>query len=156
MLAIVEEVEVGVHLVDLFQQFDPSFSAARGSIECKGFLLSLVKAGIIRFLLISGLMVIAFIRILKVKENFGLVNEMKAILVCSCFHLSYSAICIAFPAIIGSTAHFVVLGFLLEILWLVSTVLPVLVWTYRLGIAARSTQVSADTLDHPPGKYPVG
>jgi hypothetical protein len=149
-LALVEEVEVGVQLVNMFQQFDPSFTAVRGSAQCKGFLFALFKDGIIRFALISGLLLFAFIRILKVKENFGLVNEMKALLVCLCFHLSYSAICIAFPAIIGSTAHFIILGFAFEVAWLVSTVFSVLIWTYRLGINARSTQVSIEAVDHPP------
>jgi hypothetical protein len=162
LIAIAIWSEAAIWMFGLFQKLPNPYAIVRGTPECIKVTTPIYTIGAVRLLVLGVLLAFMFHRILRIKENFGLVNEMKSILFVLLGILIYVAICIAVPSVIGTTFHFVVLGCLLEGTWLSTTIVPVLVWTYKFNNSHRGSTfaskpsseghsaVSIDKIKHKP------
>jgi hypothetical protein len=139
VVAVLEWMELAIWMIGLFQKASNPLSIARGSSECLQVTAPLFKGGAIRLAIFGVLLFIAFFRILRIKENFGLVHEMKSILFALTAMLIYLVICVAYPSVVTTTFHFVFLGCLIELCWLLATILPVLIWTYKFNTSHRAS-----------------
>eukprot|EP00475_Leptophrys_vorax_P038803 TRINITY_DN6918_c0_g2_i1.p1 TRINITY_DN6918_c0_g2~~TRINITY_DN6918_c0_g2_i1.p1 ORF type:complete len:494 (-),score=117.72 TRINITY_DN6918_c0_g2_i1:242-1723(-) len=141
--AIVELLEVGIQVALLLPKIDPMvFDLIRGTPECRALAVRFIMMSIHRLIVIGILATVGLVHVLRVKENFGLVREVKAVLVITLCCVAYMIVCYTYPQVVGTTAHFIILGFAFEALWLMITVVPVLIWAWKFGYTRKGNQDS--------------
>eukprot|EP00475_Leptophrys_vorax_P027618 TRINITY_DN3938_c0_g1_i2.p1 TRINITY_DN3938_c0_g1~~TRINITY_DN3938_c0_g1_i2.p1 ORF type:complete len:501 (-),score=121.97 TRINITY_DN3938_c0_g1_i2:41-1543(-) len=135
-------VEAAVTIFGLFNNAPEGLSMIRGTTSCISLISTIVKANAFRIVIMLTAFAVLLFHVWRVKENFGLVSELKGLVAVALGLLAYNFLSsVIFPSLYGTDFHFFVLGFLLESLWLGTAVVPALLKSYKWQLA------------HPVGEY---
>jgi hypothetical protein len=127
-LAVLLQLEAVLKWVYFYKSYAGAGSILRGSAECDQMVYSMMKSSLPKFIAIAIALVLVLISILNVKENFGLLAEVKGVLVVGLTMLTYFVI---ITKISVNILNFYFFGFVYEMMWLILCIVPVLIWTYK-------------------------
>jgi hypothetical protein len=130
LIALLAEVEVIVNSYTFFKNLGGD-KVYRGSPECRRIFGSGSTKVLyfLRFLITAGLLLSLLFNLRKLKDNFGLLSEIKVTIGVMVAMLVYFLIASQVQSILASPLHFILFGFVLEIAWMCLVVLPVLRWS---------------------------
>jgi hypothetical protein len=133
-IVLVEESEAIIEFAIQFRRIGgPGIYQTYRDSACLAVVQQVFRPVIIRYSIILVLFAVIFWRTLKIQENFGLVKELKSFaFVILAFILLWVTVLIS-PSVVTQSQFLTNfwLGFVLEVLWLTTSIWPTLYWTYK-------------------------
>jgi hypothetical protein len=130
LIAFLEELELLLNSYSFFKASGAD-QFYRGSSECR----RIYQAGssrnlyFLRLLIAAGLLFFLLFNLRKLKDNFGLLSEVKVMIGVMFSMIIYFLIASQVQSMLVSQAHFVLFGFVLEVAWMFLVVFPVVRWS---------------------------
>jgi hypothetical protein len=132
-IIILEETEAVIEFAAAFRKVGGSgiYDIYRDA-ECYNVIRQVFRPVIVRYAIIAIIFALFYWRLLRIKENFGLVREMKSLLLVLVAFILFWVVYLSVPAVAFSNffGNFW-MGFILEVIWLTTSIWPTLFWTHK-------------------------
>eukprot|EP00475_Leptophrys_vorax_P044988 TRINITY_DN9211_c0_g1_i3.p1 TRINITY_DN9211_c0_g1~~TRINITY_DN9211_c0_g1_i3.p1 ORF type:complete len:407 (+),score=103.47 TRINITY_DN9211_c0_g1_i3:332-1552(+) len=122
------DVVINSYLLNVSQG---SWNVPHGTALCDKIWASGSSRTFIRWAIIVVLLFSMLYSMRKLNDNFGLMKEVKTVLLLGFLLLVYVLIGSQIPGMFSSAFHFILFGFIFEMLWLCLTVLPAILWARK-------------------------